>query len=73
MKKILAVPAAAAAALALALTGCASEAGTEAAGGLQIDVPDIAMMDKLGDNEKEVNILAWSGFVEPAWSEAFTQ
>ena len=73
MKKILAVPAAAAAALALALTGCASEAGPEAAGGLQIDVPDIAMMDKLGDNEKEVNILAWSGFVEPAWSEAFTQ
>ncbi len=73
MKKILAVPAAAAAALALALTGCASEAGTEAAGGLQIDVPDIAMMEGLGANEKEVNILAWSGFVEPAWSDAFTE
>lgn len=74
MKKILAAPAAIAAALALALSGCASEAATGGAGdgGLQIDVPDIPMMEKLGDNEKEVNILAWSGFVEPAWSEAFT-
>jgi len=74
MKKILAVPAAAAAALALALTGCAGEASPEAASGaLKIDVPEIPMMDKLGDNEKVVNILAWSGFVEPAWADAFTE
>ncbi len=31
------------------------------------------MMSELGDNENEVNIVAWSGFVEPAWSDTFTE
>lgn len=30
------------------------------------------MQEELGDYEGEVNIVAWSGFVEPAWSDAFT-
>jgi putative spermidine/putrescine transport system substrate-binding protein len=70
---MLAAPAAAAAALALALTGCAS--GDTSGGGdgeLKIDVPDIPMIEELGDFENEVNIVAWSGFVEPAWSDQFT-
>lgn len=71
MKNMLVAPAAAAAALALALTGCAS--GTaEGGNGLQIDVPDIPMIEELGDFENEVNIVAWSGFVEPAWADEFT-
>ena len=73
-KKILAISALTAAA-ALALSGCsaATEPSGGGDGGLSIDVPDVPMMDKLGDNEKEVNIVAWSGFVEPAWSDAFTE
>ncbi|QMU97925.1 extracellular solute-binding protein [Microbacterium esteraromaticum] len=72
-KKILAVSAITAAA-ALALSGCSSadQPTDGTGGGLSIDVPDISMMDELGDNEKEVNIIAWSGFVEPEWSDAFT-
>ncbi|WP_456284099.1 extracellular solute-binding protein [Microbacterium sp. JZ101] len=61
----------------LAVTGCSSTSeaagGEEAAGGLQIDVPDVPMQEELGDYEGEVNIVAWSGFVEPAWSDAFTE
>ncbi len=71
MKKMLAAPAAAAAALALVLTGCAS--GGSGGGELKIDVPDIPMIEKLGENEGQVNIVAWSGFVEPAWADQFTQ
>ncbi|UOQ57572.1 ABC transporter substrate-binding protein [Leucobacter allii] len=72
-KKMLAVPLAMAAALGLALTGCSSSGATDDAGGeLQIDVPDIPMQEELGDFEDEVNIVAWSGFVEPEWSDAFT-
>ncbi|QNA93508.1 MULTISPECIES: extracellular solute-binding protein [unclassified Microbacterium] len=72
-KKILATTAMAAVAV-LALSGCSGSEDTtsEGSGELQIDVPDIAMMEELGDNEGEVNIVAWSGFVEPAWSDAFT-
>ena len=55
-KKFLAVPAAAVAALALALSGCASADSTGGSSGeLKIDVPDIPMIEKLGDFEKEVN------------------
>ncbi|WP_449283844.1 extracellular solute-binding protein [Leucobacter sp.] len=74
MKKKLLVPAALAAAVGLALSGCAAGDGGEAAapGELQIDVPDVPMIDALGDTEDEVNILAWSGFVEPAWADQFT-
>ncbi|MEU4014992.1 extracellular solute-binding protein [Microbacterium sp. NPDC028030] len=72
-KKILATTAMAAVAV-LALSGCSGSDDTtsEGSGELQIDVPDIAMMEELGDNEGEVNIVAWSGFVEPAWSDEFT-
>ncbi|GAB2570349.1 extracellular solute-binding protein [Leucobacter ruminantium] len=74
MNKKLIAPVALAAAVGLALSGCAGGDGGETAeaGGLQIDVPDVPMMEKLGDNENEVNILAWSGFVEPAWTDQFT-
>lgn len=72
MKKMLTVPAAAAAALALALTGCASDGGSES-GELTIEVPDVPMMEELGDFENEVNIVAWSGFVEPEWADKFTE
>ena len=71
MNKKLKAPMAAAAIAALALTGCAS--GGEGGDGLTIDVPDIPMMEELGDYEGEVNIVAWSGFVEPAWSDQFTE
>lgn len=60
-----------AAVLGLALTGCsAGESGSDA---LQIDVPEIPKMESLGDNEKQLNIVAWSGFVEPQWADKFTQ
>lgn len=57
---------------ALALTGCSTDADGTAAGGLSIDVPDIPMVEELGEMESEVNIVAWSGFVEPAWTDGFT-
>jgi putative spermidine/putrescine transport system substrate-binding protein len=71
MKKYLAIPAAAAA-LGLALAGCSTGGTGASSDGLQIDVPDIPKMETLGDNEKQVNIVAWSGFVEPAWADKFT-
>ncbi|UOQ61928.1 extracellular solute-binding protein [Leucobacter rhizosphaerae] len=72
-KKMLAVPLAMTAALGLILTGCASGGGEEAGSGeLKIDVPEIPMQEELGEFEDEVNIVAWSGFVEPAWSDQFT-
>lgn len=75
MKSKFTKAAAATAALALLLTGCAAGGGTDAApgGGLQIDVPDVPMLEKLGEGEGQVNIVAWSGFVEPAWADKFTQ
>ncbi|MBY6060832.1 extracellular solute-binding protein [Microbacterium esteraromaticum] len=69
-KKILTVTAISAAA-ALALTGCSG--ASDSGGGLAIDVPDVPMLAELGDTESEVNIVAWSGFVEPAWTDAFTE
>lgn len=68
-KRILAAPLAVAAALSLVLTGCATG---ETQSGLQIDVPDVPMIEELGDFENELNIVAWSGFVEPEWSDKFT-
>ena len=74
MNKKLLAPAALVAAVGLALSGCASSSGDNGgeAGGLQIDVPDLPMIEELGDMEKELNIVAWSGFVEPAWTDKFT-
>ncbi|MEB4613891.1 extracellular solute-binding protein [Leucobacter sp. M11] len=59
----------------LLLAGCsAADAPTESgSGGLSIDVPDVPMLEKAGENEQEVNIVAWAGFVEPAWSDTFTE
>lgn len=59
-----------AAAAALVLSGC-SGGSDSSSGELKIEVPDIPMIEKIGDNEKEVNIVAWSGFVEPAWTDKF--
>lgn len=73
-KQHLIVPAMLAAA-ALALAGCTADTGTEGElpGGLQIDVPDVPMLEALGEAEDSVDIVAWSGFVEPAWSDQFTE
>ncbi|UBH05822.1 spermidine/putrescine ABC transporter substrate-binding protein [Leucobacter sp. Psy1] len=75
MNKKLAAPAAMMAALGLALVGCSGGGGggDEAAGELQIDVPEVPMVEELGDTENELNIVAWSGFVEPAWTDQFTE
>jgi len=74
ISKKLAVPAAMLAAVGLALTGCSSDGGGDAGSGeLQIDVPDVPMMEELGDNEGQVNIVAWSGFVEDAWTQPFEE
>ena len=62
------------AASALLLVGCSGDASpTGSTGGPQIDVPDVPMLDKLGDGEGQLNIVAWSGFVEPEWADTFTQ
>jgi putative spermidine/putrescine transport system substrate-binding protein len=54
---------------ALVLAGCAG--GDQA--GLALDnIPDIPMVEELGDFEGELNIVNWSGFVEPAWTDEFT-
>lgn len=71
MKRKLWAMAAAAATAALVLSGCSSTA-TEGTGELVLDVPDVPMLESLGDPEGSVDIVAWSGFVEPAWSDDFT-
>ena len=63
--------AAVAAAATLVLAGCSSSDG--GSDGLSIEVPDVPMIQEKGDYEGEVNIVAWSGFVEPAWSDEFTE
>ncbi|MDA3147420.1 extracellular solute-binding protein [Leucobacter sp. UCMA 4100] len=69
------IPAAMLAAAGLAITGCSSDdAGSgDASGELKIDVPDVPMMEELGENEGEVNIVAWSGFVEDGWVKPFEE
>lgn len=51
----------------LVLSGCATDGG-----GLKLTVPDVPMKTALGDFEGELNIVNWSGFVEPAWTDKFT-
>lgn len=70
MNKKLLVPAFAAAAT-LVLVGCSTDG--QSGDGLFIDVPDIPMMEELGEAEGSLDIVAWSGFVEPAWSDQFTE
>ena len=49
----------------LALSGCGSDSGSsekKGAGGFA--VPDLKPLDKLGESEGEVSVLAWPGYVE---------
>lgn len=55
------------AASAVVLSACATDSGE-----LTLDVPDVPMVEELGDFEGELNIVNWSGFVEPAWTDEFT-
>lgn len=72
MRKKLIALSATAAVSALMLAGCAAPAAP-GAGELVFDVPDVPMLEALGDAEGSVDIIAWSGFVEPAWSDTFTE
>jgi putative spermidine/putrescine transport system substrate-binding protein len=58
-----------AAVAALALAGCGGEdgggnGGGTAAGGGTFQVPDLKALDKLGEPEGQVSVLAWPGYVE---------
>lgn len=70
MKKKVLIPAFASAAL-LVLAGCSSDG--QSGDGLFIDVPDVPMLEELGEPEGSLDIVAWSGFVEPAWADKFTE
>ena len=39
---------------------------------LTLDVPDVPMIENVGEFEGELNIVNWAGFVEPAWTDQFT-
>lgn len=58
---------------ALMLAGCAAPAADEGSGELVLDVPDVPTHEALGEAEGQVDIIAWSGFVEPAWADTFTE
>lgn len=51
----------------LFLASCAADSGS-----LTLTVPDVPMQQELGEYEGELNIVNWSGFVEPAWTDKFT-
>lgn len=70
MNRKLLIPAFAAAAT-LVLVGCSTDG--QSGDGLFIDVPDVPMLEELGEAEGSLDIVAWSGFVEPAWSDTFTE
>lgn len=57
---------------ALMLVGCAAPADS-GSGELVFDVPEVPMLESLGEGEGQVDIIAWSGFVEPAWADTFTE
>lgn len=59
--------AAAFAASAIVLSSCSAGGGE-----LTLDVPDVPMHAAMGDFEGVLNIVNWSGFVEPAWTDEFT-
>jgi len=54
----------------LIISGCSS--GSDESSGVEIEVPDVPMHEAMGDFEGELNIVNWSGFVEPAWTDKFT-
>ena len=74
MKKVIPLVSVAAAA-ALVLSACGGGGDDTAAdgAGLAIEVPDVPMQEEIGEPEGELNIVNWSGFVEPAWTEPFTE
>jgi len=53
-------------ALALVVAGCGSSGdnGTTTTAGGEFEVPDLPMLDSLGENEGEVSILAWPYYAE---------
>ncbi len=51
----------------LFLASCAADSGS-----LTLTVPDVPMQQELGEYEGVLNIVNWSGFVEPAWTDKFT-
>ncbi|MFZ9806232.1 MAG: extracellular solute-binding protein [Ilumatobacteraceae bacterium] len=61
-----------ASALSAAALIVASCGGDGDAADVEIKVPDIAMHEEMGAFEGELNIVNWSGFVEPAWTDKFT-
>lgn len=72
MKKAIPMMSAVAAA-ALVLSACGGGDDSSAGGaGLDIQVPDVPMQEEVGEPEGELNIVNWSGFVEPAWTDQFT-
>ena len=48
----------------LALTACGSDSGSTTKGSGGFAVPDLKPLDKLGEGEGEVSVLAWPGYVE---------
>ena len=66
MKRKLALPSLLAAGV-LVLSGCAADNGS-----IEITVPDLPTKSELGEFEGTVNIVHWSGFVDPKWSDPFT-
>jgi putative spermidine/putrescine transport system substrate-binding protein len=54
---------------ALVLSGCSG--GSQDFGLILDNVPDIPMIEELGEFEGQLNIVNWSGFVEPAWTDEF--
>jgi putative spermidine/putrescine transport system substrate-binding protein len=51
----------------IVLSACSAGSGE-----LTLDVPDVPMLEELGEFEGQLNIVNWSGFVEPAWTDQFT-
>lgn len=60
------------AAAALVLTACGGDSSSSG-NGLSIEVPDVPMLETVGEPEGQLNIVNWSGFVEPAWTDKFTE
>jgi putative spermidine/putrescine transport system substrate-binding protein len=51
----------------IVLSACSADGGE-----LTLDVPDVPMLEELGEFEGQLNIVNWSGFVDPAWTDQFT-
>jgi putative spermidine/putrescine transport system substrate-binding protein len=55
-------------AAALIVASCGGDGSAD----VEIKVPEIPMHQEMGEFEGELNIVNWSGFVEPAWTDKFT-